>query len=103
METSSRKPLCPSLEKCSSKCCCMRGIPEVLCPSLEKFSNKCCCMHGTPEVFPIIIFIIITLKTNVIDSLTYILQFALITNEQIYNAFVIAVKTMINSIPFQLS
>ena len=35
---------------------------------------------------------------KVIDSLTYIWQFALIASEQIYNAFVITVKTMINYI-----
>ena len=34
---------------------------------------------------------------KVIDSLAYILHFALITSEQIYNAFVIAVETMINN------
>ena len=39
-------------------------------------------------------------KTKFIDSLAYILHFALITSEQIYNAFVIAVKTMINNILF---
>ena len=38
--------------------------------------------------------------TKVIDSFDYILHFALIASEQIYNAFVIAVKTMINNILF---
>ena len=32
------------------------------------------------------------------DSLTYILNFTLNTSEQIYNLFVIAVKTVINNI-----
>ena len=42
-----------------------------------------------PEVFSIIIFVI-----KVIDSLTYILQFALISSQQMYNTFTIAVKIM---------
>ena len=53
-----------------------------------------------PKVFPISIFVIIPSKTKVIHSLVYILHFALITSEQIYNAFVIAVKTMVNNILF---
>ena len=53
------------------------------------------------KVFPIIIYVIIPWKTKVIDSLTYIWQFTLITSEHIYNVFVIAVKTMINNILFQ--
>ena len=53
-----------------------------------------------PKIFSIIIFVIIPSKTKVIDSLAYILNFALITSEQICNAFVIAVKTMINNILF---
>ena len=53
-----------------------------------------------PEVFPIIVFVIIPSKTKVIDSFTYILHFALITREQIYNVFVIAVKAMNNNILF---
>ena len=53
-----------------------------------------------PKIFPIIMFVIISSKTKVVDTLTYILHFALITSEQIYNAFVIAVKTMINNILF---
>ena len=53
-----------------------------------------------PKVFPIIIFVIILSKTKIIDTLTYILEFALITSEKINNAFVIVVKTMINWIQF---
>ena len=53
-----------------------------------------------PKISPIIMFVIIPSKTKVVDSLAYILHFALITSEQIYNAFVIAVKTMINNILF---
>ena len=37
---------------------------------------------------------------DVIVSFAYILYFAIIVSEQIYNAFVIAVKTMINNILF---
>ena len=51
-----------------------------------------------PKVFSIILFVIIPSKTKVIDSLTYTLQFALVTSEQIYTAFVFAVKTMIDYI-----
>ena len=44
-----------------------------------------------PEAFSIIIFAI-----KVIDSLTYILQFALNSSQQMYHAFAIAVKIMTN-------
>ena len=40
------------------------------------------------------------MKTKVINSLTYVLQLVLVTSEQVYNAFVIVVKTMINNIFF---
>ena len=51
-------------------------------------------------MFPIIIFLIIPSKKKFIDSLACILHFALITSEQIFNAFVIAVKTMIITYSF---
>ena len=50
--------------------------------------------------FSIIIFVNIPSKTKVIDRDTYISQFTLIKNEQIHNAFFIAVKTMINNVLF---
>ena len=53
-----------------------------------------------PEAFPITVFVNILMKTKVINSLTYVLQLVLVTSEQVYNAFVIVVKTMINNIFF---
>ena len=50
------------------------------------------------RIFPIIIFLTILSELKVINSLTYVLQFGLIRNEQIYNAFIIAVTTMITNI-----
>ena len=52
------------------------------------------------KVLPIIIFVIVPSNTKVIDSPAYMLHFALITSEQIYNASAIAVKTMINKITY---
>ena len=53
-----------------------------------------------PEAFSITVFVNILMKTKVINSLTYVLQLVLVTSEQVYNAFVIVVKTMINNIFF---
>ena len=54
-------------------------------------------MHASfLRYFLLLFFLIIPSKTKFIDSFTYILQFALITSEQIYNAFDIAGKTIFN-------
>ena len=49
------------------------------------------------KVFRIIIFAIIPSETKVIEILAFILYGALITYEQIDNAFAIAVKTVIDN------
>ena len=58
-------------------------------------------MHASfLRYFLLLFFLIIPSKTKFIDSFTYILQFALITSEQIYNAFDIAGKTMTDYVLF---
>ena len=65
----------PLLEKCSNKCCCIRLCSVAGMLSYGNFYYYLCYYS--------------------IDSRTYIWQFAFIASKQIYNAFTIAVKTMI--------